>query len=620
MNYFLEKIFKLQRFTKVLIQVSCDATVISLCFLMSMAMRLDSMNFIVYYDVWKILLIIVPLTLLIYFLLGFYKAIIRYISEKIALTVGISTILSSFLLYIISIQLGQPIPRSVPFIYFTILFISTTGIRICIKNIYLLYRYDNRKPIAIYGAGTTGRQIVKYLNESLEYKPVFFIDDNAQLFQTKIDHLNVYNLQNFEKELKKNNVKTILLAMPSLSFKQKQNIIKKINLDEIDLKTIPNQNDIFNSKEKILKISNLSIEELIGREEIPAIDSLLNKHISKKIVLVSGAGGSIGTELCRQIIKLKPKYLICLDNSEFALYRLIDEIEKNLTTYKPKTFSLLGSIQDKNFLKKLFKNHKIDTIYHAAAYKHVPIIENNQIEGIKNNVLGTYNLTNCAIKFKVKNFILISSDKAVRPKNYMGMTKRISELICQSLSTQNKSCCFSIVRFGNVIGSSGSVIPKFENQILKGGPVTVTHKEVTRYFMTIKEAAGLVIQAGALGKSGNVFVLDMGKPIKILNLAKKMIKIYGFIPTLKKIKSKNYIRISITGLRPGEKLYEELFIGSKVTKTEHSRILKIQEKSINYKKLITLLKQLDNFCKTRNINKINDCLKNISNDLKFNVK
>lgn len=622
MNDLLEKIFKLNRLNKIVIQIISDVILIFFCFFLSMAVRLNNIDFIKDLNNWKLLSLVIIFTISIYFILGFYKAIIRYISEKILLTVGIAVLCSAFSLYIFSFFLEIFVPRSVPFIYLSFLFLSTSGIRFIFKNIYLIYKYDKRNPVIIYGAGSTGRQIVDYLNESLEYKPIFFVDDNKNLFKTKINELNVYDFKSLDHLSKKYNVKSIILAMPNLSLNNKQTLIKKLERNKFEVKTVSDKDSFINSGIKAFNISSLSLQEILGRDEIPPIKNLLNKNIFSKNILITGAGGSIGTELCNQIVNLLPSKIICLESSEYALYQIQEKLNKVLIqkSLNVDISYVLGSIQDEIFLQSIFKITKIDTIFHTAAYKHVPIIEENIIEGIKNNIFGTKNLCDLSLRNQVKNFILISSDKAVRPTNYMGITKRVSELICQAKSKTNNITNFSIVRFGNVIGSSGSVIPKFQKQINSGGPVSVTHKNITRYFMSIKEAAGLVIQAGALGESGDVFVLDMGTPINILSLAKRMIKLNGYEPDQSEntiYNKKLKIKIKFTGLRKGEKLHEELFIGNKIFKTLHPRILKSKEKIVSNTKIDAFLKQLQIISKKREVVSMKKLFMSLSKEFKI---
>lgn len=610
-HLYLNKVFELSRFTKIIVQIFTDTMIILLSFFLSLALRLNNFDFLFIIDIWLTLVFLIPLTILIYVKLGFYQSIIRYISEHIILTVGLGVFLSALTMFVGSQLLELPIPRSVPFIFFTFTFIITISIRFFFKYIYILYKFDCRQPAAIYGAGKAGRELLRALHENLQYKPVIFLDDNIELIGSKINGLRVYKLDRVLNKFKKMKINLVLLALPSISQSNRIKVINKLEKLNLEFKTMPSMNDLINGNAQINDINNVTIEEILEREEVPSEPSLMKKNILNKIVLVTGGGGSIGSELCRQILKIGPKYMIYLDNSEYSLYRIDRETKEYVKNYQSKChiFPILGSIQDKEFLDNLFKKFNIQTIYHAAAFKHVPLVELNIIEGIKNNIFGTQLIVNLSIFYGVQNFILISSDKAVRPTNYMGATKRVAELICQSASEYQKNTIFSIVRFGNVMGSSGSVIPLFKDQIKIGGPVTVTHKDITRYFMTIKEAVGLVIQSGAMSNNGDLFILDMGKPVKILELAKRMIRLYGMKPIIKSNKVSSYkdfntIKIEITELRPGEKIFEELLLENNTLKTKHPRIFKAREKNISRNDLIILLENLLLFCNEGNLKKV----------------
>ena len=471
-----------------------------------------------------------------------------------------------------------------------------------------------------------GRQVLSVLNQGSEYKPIIFFENDLNTIGTEINGLKVYSLKQKFHLIKDLNIKSIILTSKNKTEEIKKLIFNKLNNYPLEIKYFLNPYLIYNPSDinKYSSIKNLPIEELIGRKPIEPYQRLL-KNMTNKNVLVTGAGGSIGKELCKQIIITNPKQVFLFDHSEYALYEIEQEL-KTLTEKKLinlKINALLGSIQDEILLNNILKQNKIDIIFHAAAYKHVPLVEENIIEAIKNNVLGTKILSNCAIKNKIKNFILISSDKAVRPTNYMGASKRLAELICQSLADKYANTKFSIVRFGNVMGSSGSVIPIFERQIRNGGPITVTDKNVTRYFMTIKEAVQLVIQTCLLGKSGDVFILDMGKPIKIIDLAIKMANLNGLVPCFDKNKvddNDQNIEIKITGLRPGEKLYEELFINNHSKKTIHPRIMIAKENFLSFKELDLIIKKFEDYCKNSNLSKIKDLLLKIPLHFKPNGK
>jgi FlaA1/EpsC-like NDP-sugar epimerase len=439
-------------------------------------------------------------------------------------------------------------------------------------------RINKRKQTLIYGAGNAGIQLVESLTKSIDYAPVAFIDDDKQKQGTIINYLQIFSFENIDRVLKKYNVKLILLAIPSASQKRRVEILKKLSKFPLEVKVLPSLDNIVNGDVTIDSIKEVQVEDILGRDEVVPKASLLKKNIKGKNVLITGAGGSIGSELCRQILDLGPKKIILFENSEFNLYSIHHELSQSRK--RSEIIPRLATVTNFHQINKVISEHQINTIFHAAAYKHVPMVEMNISEGVYNNVVGTYNVAKSAIENKVENMLLISTDKAVRPTNVMGASKRFSELVLQAFSDKNSSTCFSMVRFGNVLDSAGSVVPLFREQIKKGGPVTVTHRNITRYFMSIPESVQLVLQAGAMAKGGDVFVLDMGDPIKILDLAYRMIHLSG----LKPIDTENPngdIKIKFTGLRPGEKLYEELLIGDDVIQSEHPRIMQAREEKLS---------------------------------------
>ncbi len=475
--------------------------------------------------------------------------------------------------------------------------------------------YSKKKNVLVYGAGEAGRQLVISLKNNPEFRVIGFLDDNYKLYKKILLGQKIYSLSNLEKLIANNDVSIVFLAIPSIGRNKRNQIIKELNHHKLIVKTLPTIAEIVDGRVTISDIKDYNIDDLLSREQVEPDIKLLNKNIDKKVVLVTGAGGSIGSELSRQIIKLKPKKLILLELNEFALYKVNEE----LTNYdkSQKIVSLLIDTQDQTKLEVILETFKVDTIYHTAAYKHVPLVEQNICAGVKNNVFGTLAIAKASVAKKVSNLVLISSDKAVRPTNIMGASKRLAELCMQGIyhSVKNNTHKFSIVRFGNVLESSGSVIPKFKKQIIEGGPVTLTHKDVTRYFMTITEAAQLVIQAGAMGKYAEVFVLDMGKSIKILDLINKMINLSGF--TIKNSSNPNGdIEIKTIGLRPGEKLYEELLIGDDPQKTNHPKIQKISDPFIPFDQLESYLEKLKNLI---NDNKADE-VKKLLNDLIISYK
>ena len=452
---------------------------------------------------------------------------------------------------------------------------------------------STKKNVLVYGAGEAGRQLVVSLKNNPKFSVIGFVDDNLRLNKKVLLGKKIYSYNNLKKFVDTKDINLVFLAIPSIGRNKRNQIIKKLNKLKLIVKTLPSISEIIDGRVTVSDIKDLNIDDLLNREQVEPDTKLLNKNIYKKIVLVTGAGGSIGSELCRQIIKLKPKKLLLLELNEFALYKINEELK--FYKKKFKIVPLLVNTQDQEKLEIIFETFKVDTVYHTAAYKHVPLVEENICAGVKNNVFSTLAVTKASVNKKVLNLVLISSDKAVRPTNIMGASKRLSELCMQGIyySKKNIKTKFSIVRFGNVLESSGSVIPKFKKQITEDGLVTLTHKDVTRYFMTITEAAQLVIQAGAMGKHSEVFVLDMGKSVKILDLINKMINLLGL--TVKDKKNMNGdIEIKIIGLRSGEKLFEELLIGKNPQKTNHPKIKKINDPFIPFKKLEVYIKNLEN--------------------------
>ena len=466
--------------------------------------------------------------------------------------------------------------------------------------------HSKKKNILVYGAGEAGRQLVASLENNPEFKVIGFLDDNDKLQSQVLLGQKIYSLTDLEKLLVTKEVNLVFLAMPSIVRNKRNQIIKKLNQYKLVVKTLPTISEIIDGRVTVSDIKDFTIEDLLNREQVQPNSELLSLNIKSKVVMVTGAGGSIGSEISRQIIKLKPKKLLLLELNEFALYKINEELKD--ITQNLKIIPLLVNVQNSSRVEEVFKTFKVDTVYHAAAYKHVPLVEENICESIKNNVFGTFLTAQIALRYDVTNFVLISSDKAVRSTNVMGASKRLAEICIQALyNNQNKHSKFAIVRFGNVLQSSGSVIPKFKKQIKAGGPVTLTHPDVTRYFMTITEASQLVIQAGAMAKSCEVFILDMGKSIKIKDLIDKMIKLSGLI--IKNPKNlEGDIEVKITGLRPGEKLYEELLIGDNPQKTNHEKILKAQDPFIPFNQLKLDLDNLSNLLEENRIADAKDML------------
>jgi len=545
------------------------------------------------------LLFFAPLVAIpIFIKFGLYRAIVRYIGFKALWVIVQAVSLYALVWGVIALLSGvQGVPRSVILINWILGMLLIGGSRIIgrwwfsDKKSYSVNAFDKRKNVLVYGAGSAGIQLATALTYSQELNPIAFIDDEPTLTNHQIMGLKVYSSNNLGELVASMKIEEVLLAIPSASRDRRNEIINNLEPYPVLVRTVPGVSELAQGKLKINDLNVVSINDLLGRDPVPPNQNYLRADITNKVVMITGAGGSIGSELCRQIIQLQPKKIVLFEQNEFSLYTIDQElIQKNL---KIDIAPILGSVLDSKQVERVCKTFSVQTIYHAAAYKHVPMIELNNFSGIENNIFGTLSCAEAAVLSNVDTFVLISTDKAVRPTNIMGATKRFSEMILQALSKKynDKATNFSMVRFGNVLDSSGSVIPLFNKQIKEGGPVTVTDPAIIRYFMTIPEAAQLVIQAGAMSKGGDVFVLDMGEPVKILYLAKKMIHLSGL-----NIKDSNNpngdIEILFTGLRPGEKLYEELLIGDSVLETEHQLILRSNEEMLPWSDLKLILNKL----------------------------
>lgn len=484
-------------------------------------------------------------------------------------------------------------PRSVPIIFGILFFTGSLFSRV--NGLLLLrqiYQIGNvRTPVLIYGAGEAGIQLVSALQQSNEVKPVAFIDDNKLQQKLIVFGLSVYAPEDIDTLVKQKKVERILIAIPSLSKAEKNEIAQRLKHLPCAIQIVPSHIDIIHGNNILDNFEVVNPEDLLGRDKFDVNLPNIQEPYQSKSILISGAGGSIGLELCRQIINHGPKKLVLYEQSELALYLAEKELKPIMKELEIELVAVLGSVCDKKTLAHVFDNQDIEVVFHAAAYKHVPLVEMNEVSGIKNNVIGTYTLANQALKSKVETFVLISTDKAVRPTNIMGATKRLAELVIQDFDKRSQTTKFSMVRFGNVLGSSGSVIPLFKDQIAKGGPVTLTHEDVTRYFMAISEAAYLVVVAGSFAQGGEVFVLDMGSPVKIKDLARIMIEKSGY--TVRDENNPNGdIEIVTTGLRPGEKLYEELLIDAETLSTPHPKIMRARENSLDNKEAPQLIKEI----------------------------
>jgi FlaA1/EpsC-like NDP-sugar epimerase len=578
MKELLLRLSILPRRIKQLALLVADAVAMPCLFWLVFAIRLEDFSGKNLTDIQYFPILIPFLVITVFMSCGIYRTVIRAFDESFLHDLMLAILIIVFVLVAVSISKIVFIPLSLPFFFGFIVFLwvwlTRSMIRWFVRKVF--QHESGRRRVAIYGAGSAGRQLLAAIRASLEYHAVVFFDDSPGLMYTTVLGLRVYSGRNFKSVSEKHKLDEVLIALPSATKARQREIVELLEPFHIPVRTLPGLMDLVGGQISISDIREIDIVDLLGRDLVPPICELLLKNIQDKTVLVTGAGGSIGSELCRQIIKLNPKCLILLEQSEYALY----VIEQELKAYSDISLVVvLGSVLKEARMTALMLQYGVQTVYHAAAYKHVPLVEVNPFEGIINNTVGTARCAKAALEAKVETFVLISTDKAVRPTNIMGATKRLAELVCQAFATILESQTqFSMVRFGNVLGSSGSVIPLFKRQLAKGGPLTVTDPEMTRYFMTIPEAAQLVLQAGAMGTGGDVFVLDMGEPVKIVDLARKMILLSG-LSVIDEHHKTGDIEIQYTGLRPGEKLYEELLIDADIVEeTEHSLIMRSKEK------------------------------------------
>jgi FlaA1/EpsC-like NDP-sugar epimerase len=529
---------------------------------------------------------------------GLYRAIFRYSGWPALLTVARAVGVYGLLYASVFTAIGMAdVPRTVGIIQ-PILLLLFVGASRAFARVWLgdqyrsILKFEARPKVLIYGAGQTGRQLAAAMANSHAMKVAGFLDDDDRLHGHVLNGLPIYNPDDLNSLAATLHISDVLLALPSIGRKRRNEILGQIRNAHVSVRTLPSVTDLAQGRVSVSDLRELDIDDLLGREPVSPNHILLAKNVTGKVVLVTGAGGSIGSELCRQILATGPAKLLLIEQSEFALYSIHQELEEKLAEREVVLVPLLASVQDGERMREIMSTWRPDTVYHAAAYKHVPLVEHNPAEGIKNNVLGTLRTAQAAAENDVADFVLVSTDKAVRPTNIMGASKRLAEMALQALAASNAGTKFSMVRFGNVLGSSGSVVPRFRQQIRDGGPITLTHPDITRYFMTIPEAAQLVIQAGAMAKGGDVFVLDMGESVRIMDLARRMVELSGL--TVKdEHNSDGDIEIQITGLRPGEKLYEELLIGDNPKPTAHARIMKAHENFIPWPELEGKLNALE---------------------------
>lgn len=581
------------RGSKQLMAVAADAGLAAACLWAAYSLR-HGMLFSDLKTTWHFFALLPAITVFIFAGLGVYRWVIRTANQRLFRQLFKGSCLSAIALLVLFFLLPaeRANPRSLFVIFGLLVFFSTSGIRLLWKA--FLDSENKGELLAIYGAGAGGQQLVNLLGSNDKFCPAVFIDDDISLEGKTLSGLPILNGTNDQlaTQLKRYEVNKVVLAMPAIStaaYHKKIQQLEKLGLPAL---TMPSIEELISGSAKVDEIRDVSVNDILGRKEVVPNTELMGRRVTGKVVLITGGGGSIGSEICRQVMRLRPARLIILDNSEANLYHITEELDQLSSSAVDASFinflPLLGSVTDRKRVEELMGEHKVNTVFHAAAYKHVPIVEAQPDQGVDVNIFGTLKVLESAIKFGVSDFVLISTDKAVRPTNSMGATKRVAELVLQAKSAQGGDTRISMVRFGNVLGSSGSVVPKFKRQILEGGPITLTHTDVTRYFMTIPEAAQLVLQASAIAKGGDVFVLDMGEPVKISDLARTMVHLYG-----KKLQedtgSDGDIEILVQGLRPGEKLYEELFISKNGRPTEVSKISTSSEVWLDWEELSDVL-------------------------------
>ncbi|MGQ7818407.1 polysaccharide biosynthesis protein [Metapseudomonas furukawaii] len=617
------RLVKLPRRQKRLLQVSADIVLVWFALWLAFVVRLGDFAPIEPLEGHGWLFLTAPLIAIPLFVrFGLYRAVMRYLGTDALWTIAKAVTLSALLLALAIYwyrDAPKMIPRSMVFNYWWLSLMLVGGLRLVMRQYFMGAWYspdpairltgrDSSLPrVAVYGAGAAGNQLVAALRLGRAMRPVAFIDDDPNISNRVIAGLRVYTPKHIQQMINDTGAGEILLAIPSASRSRRREVLNRLEHFPLHVRSVPGIMDLASGRVKVGDVQEVDIADLLGRDAVPPQKELFERCIREKVVLVTGAGGSIGSELCRQILGSQPKTLILFEHSEFNLYNIQIELERRIAraSYSVHLVPILGSVRNLDRLLDVMRTWSVDTVYHAAAYKHVPIVEHNISEGVLNNVLGTLYTAQAAVQASVENFVLISTDKAVRPTNVMGSTKRLSEMVLQALSREQapvlfgsdevvhqvNNTRFTMVRFGNVLGSSGSVIPLFREQIKRGGPVTVTHPNITRYFMTIPEAAQLVIQAGSMGQGGDVFVLDMGQPVKIAELAEKMVHLSGL--TVRSSKNPNGdIAVEFTGLRPGEKLYEELLIGDNVSPTEHPMIMRANEEHLPWDEFKGVLAEL----------------------------
>lgn len=588
-----QKFLNLSRFYKRLISVCADVAVLLFALWAAFSLRLEQQFWVPDRGQLIVSGLTVIITIAVFVRLGLYRAVIRYLSDRAFITVITGVFVSAITLILLGYWLEVLVPRSVPIIYGALAFIFVSGTRMTVRMLVNRPKQRNKQFVGIVGAGETGLQLANALDQGTEYHPCAFITLLKANHRALVNGIPVYDISHIERVVREHRIKRLLLALDADSGIDRKRLLKRLEPLAIPVQTVPTMSELVAGQARINDIRDLEIEDLLGRDPVQPDNAQVAASLYNRSVLVTGAGGSIGSELCRQIIRHRPTRLVLFEQSEFSLYAIERELQalNHIEGLGVEIHPLLGSVTHRRRCEAVMRSFGIETVYHAAAYKHVPLVEHNIIEGVQNNVFGTFHVAEAAIASGVQRFVLISTDKAVRPTNVMGASKRMAELVLQGLAQRQSETVFSMVRFGNVLGSSGSVVPLFRDQIRDGGPVTVTHPDIIRYFMTIPEASQLVLQAGSMGLGGEVFVLDMGEPVKIADLARKMIHLMGLMEKTDD-RPDGDIEIVFSGLRPGEKLYEELLIGDNPQGTAHPRIMMARESSMPWEDVEQTLNRL----------------------------
>jgi UDP-N-acetylglucosamine 4,6-dehydratase len=585
------KVVQLSRAAKICIAVAADAFATAAMLFAALALRHESMTAAANVP-WSLYAAAALIPVAIFAAIGMYRAIFRFISRGSIFAAACGMVASTVLLALYNWTLDHRAPFSTVVFGGCLGLLYVIGSRVLVRELFY-FRRGQKQRVLIYGAGDTGAQLIRSLRDSGQYIPVAFIDDDRALQGRVIGGLRVYPQASIGELIRDEDVSSVLLAVPTSSRRKRQLILKSLEIHPVHVRTVPDISDIVAGHASVADLCEVDPSDLLERDPVPPNEALLAACIANKVVMVSGAGGSIGSELCRQILRLRPQRLLLVEMSEPALYHIDRELQLLCKTaaLNVEIIPLLGNAHHRNRAREIMQAYRVQTVYHAAAYKHVPIVEQNVIEGIHNNVFSSWYLAEAALEAQVATFVLISTDKAVNPTNVMGATKRLAELTLQALQARSTHTRFCMVRFGNVLESSGSVVPLFREQIKRGGPVTVTHRDIIRYFMTIPEASQLVLQAGSMGRGGDVFVLDMGRPLRIEDLARRMIRLMG-LTVRDEQNPDGDIEITYTGLRPAEKLYEELLIGENVTGTEHPMIMRAMEPHLPWSELKEILAEM----------------------------